>query len=91
MRDDKNSLLPPNPLDDPENARQIAVLEKAIEELGHEQKEVEALARELLEKELAGQGVFAQEIFRLKQRKMELITDAQAKRARINQILWGMV
>jgi len=84
-------ILPPNPLDDPENRRRIASLEREIEDFTREQKDVETRARELMARELAGEGPFAQEIFQLKQRKMVLLTQAQANRARINQILWGII
>lgn len=89
--DCNNSFIPANPMDDPEVRQGIAQCEQEIEKLKAEQVLVEAKARDLLEKEVAGQGIFAGEIYKLKQRKMEIITDIQTLRARINRALLGIV
>ena len=88
--DCKTSFMPANPLDDPEVRAGIAKCEMEIEKLEAEKVLVEAKARDLLEREVDGQGPFAGEIYQLKQRKMEIITDVQTLRARINRALLGI-
>lgn len=91
MSDDCNtSFIPASPADDPEMRRNIAKNEREIEKLKAEQELVEAKAKDLIEREVAGEGPFAGEIYQLKQRKMEIVTEVQTLRARINRALLGM-
>ncbi len=88
--DCKPSFIPANPLDDPEVRSGIAKCELEIEKLEAEKILVEAKAKDLIEREVGGEGTFAGEIYRLKQRKMEIITEVQTLKARINRALLGI-
>lgn len=70
-----------------ETRREIERVNGEIDEL---QKNIQANdreARELMEREARGEGVFAARIFELKQNKMMLITEIQHKKVRINHLL----
>jgi hypothetical protein len=63
-------------------------LETEIAELTAQREHCEARAKELMQREAAGEGVFAKEIFELKQRKQMLNTEIQHCRVRLN--LWRL-
>ncbi len=70
--------------------REIAELEADIESLARQQQELQARARLLMEKEAAGLGTFAGEIFRLKQERLMLATEVQHKKVRLNHLLFSV-
>ncbi len=65
---------------------EITALKEQIEQLGREILACQEQKRQMLERELSGQGPFAQEIFRLQQRKMILTTEVQHRKVRINAL-----
>ncbi|KMY68830.1 hypothetical protein AAU61_04385 [Desulfocarbo indianensis] len=70
-----------------ETRREIERINGEIDEL---QKNIQANdreARELMEREARGEGVFAARVFELKQKKMMLITEIQHRKVRINHLL----
>lgn len=73
-----------------EDQAAIAALEEEIAGLEAESKTCVQEIRRLQEAELAGQGSFAQGIFRLQQRKMVLATEVQHRKVRINALRWGI-
>ena len=62
-------------------------LEDEIARLAGERELCEARARRLMEREVAGQGIFATEIFELKQNKQVLATEIKHLRVRLNYLL----
>lgn len=68
----------------------IAALETEIAGLDEQAKASAREIRRLQEAEVAGGGSFAQEIFRLQQRKMVLTTEMQHRKVRINALRWGI-
>ena len=65
-------------------------MERLNQEIENIQKEIEACdqeAKELLEREARGEGVYASRVFELKQGKMRLITEMQHKKVRFNHLL----
>lgn len=77
---------PPKPVlrDDPETIAQIKALEAEITDLHAQQKQCEQETKEMVLREMAGEGPFAAQIHALKQRKMVLITEAQHRKVCIN-------
>ncbi|BEQ13311.1 hypothetical protein [Desulfoferula mesophila] len=71
--------------------REIAQLEKEIEDLRREQAECASRVQELLAAEAAGEGSRAAEIHQLKQRKMMLGTQMQHLRAKIGAMKLGII
>ncbi len=69
--------------------RQVAELEREIAELEAEQRRCQARARELLEREARGEGVFASQIFQCKQDQLRLATEIRHRQVRINHLLLG--
>lgn len=78
-----------NPMNDPEVRQAAAALEDELAGLAERQKQCEAEARGLLEREAEGQGPFASEIYELKQTKQMLATEAMHVRAKLNRLLLG--
>ncbi len=74
---------------DEETRRQVAELEREIAALEQEQRRCETRARELMEREARGEGVFADQIFRCKQDKLRLATEIRHRQVRINHLLLG--
>lgn len=62
----------------------IEELSAELQRLRSEQAECERKARELMEAEARGEGPFAQEIFRLRQRKQMLGASEHHARVRLN-------
>jgi len=81
---------PPLFRDDPQTMAKIKALEAEIADLKAQQKQCEQEAKELLGREMAGEGIFAAQIHALKQRKMVLATEAQHRKVRINALLLSM-
>ena len=75
-----------NDLND-EAQQEIEQLNQEIAELQDKINNHEKEAKELLEREARGQGVFAARVFELKQGKMALLTEIQHKKVRINHLL----
>ena len=68
----------------------IGELEAEIAAMEREAGELQKQATELIQKEAEGQGLFAQEIFRLGQKRRMLHTEIQHRRVRINYLLLGL-
>lgn len=68
----------------------IAALEAEMADLEEQAKACAQETRRLQAAELAGEGTFAQEIFRLQQRKMMLATEIQHRKVRVNALRWGV-
>lgn len=65
-------------------------IERINQEIAALQEKIEAAEKEanqLLEREVRGEGVFASQVFELKQSKMALLTEIQHKKVRINHLL----
>jgi hypothetical protein len=90
MNQDRMDQSQKNPgrIDDP--AAEIKRLEAEHAILAEKQKLCNQAARELMEKEVRGQGVFAAEIYEQKQQSIVLATRMQHLRARINRIKLGL-
>jgi hypothetical protein len=73
-----------------EDKSAIAALEAEIADLEEQAKAGALEIRRLQEAEVAGQGPFAQEIFRLQQQKMVLATEMQHRKVRANALRWGI-
>jgi len=73
-----------------EISRLVAELEQEIAGLEQEQRRCEARARELMEREARGEGVFADQIFRQKQEKLRLATEIRHRQVRINHLRLGV-
>ena len=71
----------------PEVQAEVDRLNQKIAELEEQVRDCDRRARELMEREAAGQGVFAAEVFQNKQRKMMLTTEIQHLKVRINHML----
>lgn len=65
-------------------------LEAEIARLAEEREQCEAEARRYLERETAGQGVFAAEIFELKQKKQVLTTEIRHLQVKLNYLLLSL-
>ena len=76
------------PLEDPQ--KEIELLEAEYAGLTERQKQCNLLARELMEKEASGEGIFAREIYEKKQQSIILATEMQHIRAKINRIKLGL-
>ena len=76
------------PIEDPE--KEIQELEAEHAKLAEEQKQEQQQARDLLEKEVRGEGVFARQIYDHKQHCIVLATQMQHIRAKINRIKLGL-
>lgn len=72
-------------------AEQQAELEAQITALAAEKEECEVRAMELIAKEVAGQGMFATEIFELKQSKQRLGTEIQHLKVKLNHLLLNRI
>lgn len=70
-----------------ETRQEIEELNQEIAALQEEIDAAEEEANRLLEREARGEGVFASEVFRLKQSKMMLMTEIQHRKVRINHLL----
>lgn len=81
-------LGPGNP--GPEVEREIEELNREIALLARQQDECQEKARDLMAREMDGEGPFAREVFELKQAKLRLATEAQHLRVRINHLLYGV-
>ncbi len=75
---------------DPETQARMRALEEEIADLARQQAACVAEVRELLRREMAGEGLFAKRINELKQRKMMLATEAQHRKVRLNALLLGL-
>jgi hypothetical protein len=73
-----------------EDRAAMATLEAEIAGLAEETKACDLEIRRTKERELAGEGTFAPDIFRLQQRKMVLATEIQHRKVRINALRWGI-
>lgn len=73
-----------------EDKAAIAALEAEIAGLQEDITACIQETRRLQKAELAGEGLFAQDIFRLQQRKMVLTTEIQHRKVRINALRWGL-
>ncbi len=71
----------------PQVQAEVDGLNQKIAELEEQVRDCDRQARELMEREAAGEGVFAAEVFRHKQRKMMLLTEIQHLKVRINHLL----
>ena len=76
--------------DQADEQKQIEELEAEIAAMEIEAGELQKQATELIRKEAEGQGLFAQEIFRLGQKRRMLHTEIQHRRVRINYLLLGL-
>jgi hypothetical protein len=71
-------------------SREIERLEAEYHQLKREQDKCNQAAKELLEREIKGEGFFAAEIYEQKQSSIVLATQMQHLRARINRIKLGL-
>jgi septal ring factor EnvC (AmiA/AmiB activator) len=70
-----------------ETIQEIERMNQEIAELQEKMEAAEKEAKELMEREVSGEGIFASRVFELKQGKMALVTEIQHKKVRINHLL----
>lgn len=70
--------------------KQIQALEAEIAAMETEGEQLKKQMTELIQKEAEGQGIFAQEVFKLGQKRRMLHTEIQHRRVRINHLLLGI-
>jgi hypothetical protein len=73
-----------------EHQKQIEALEDEITSLSREADDLKKQVAGLIQREAAGEGPFAGEIFRLGQRRQMLHTEIQHRRVKINHLLLGV-
>lgn len=83
-------MISPEQDSSPEAPATPAELEAEIARLADERDQCEAEARRLMEREAAGEGVFAAQVFELKQKKQVLATEIRHLQVRLNHLLLGL-